>query len=61
MKLSTVEVSKGMIDSVTQIAGLWAIVASLAFLSIHFVLKPTPIFVNKPLKRYKSGLKLKLK
>jgi hypothetical protein len=61
VKLSTVEVIKGMIESVTQIAGLWAIVTSLAVLSIHFVLKPAPIFVNQPLKRYKFGLKLRLR
>jgi hypothetical protein len=50
-----------MIESITQIAGLWASVTFLVILRIHFVLKPAPIFLNQPLKSYKPGLMLKLK
>jgi len=60
MKFLTVEDFEDMIETITKIAGLWAIVSSLMIASTYYRFKPVAILLTQPLKRHKTGLKLKL-
>ena len=52
MKYLTVEGFEDMIESVTEIVGLWAIVSSLMIASTFNSFRPVLILLTQPLKRY---------
>jgi hypothetical protein len=49
-----------MVETITKTAGLWAIVSSLMIAITYHSSKPVSILLTRPLKRHKTGLKLKL-
>jgi len=61
MKFLTLEEFEDMIESVTEIAGFWAIVSSLMIASTYYRIRPVSILLTRPPKRHKSGLKSKLR
>jgi len=60
MKFLTMEDFEDMVETITKTAGLWAIVSSLMIAFTYNSSKPVSILLTRPLKRHKTGLKLKL-
>ena len=60
MKFLTMEDFEDMVETITKTTGLWAIVSSLMIAFTYHSSNPVSILLNRPLKRHKTGLKLKL-